>query len=87
MERVTGLEPANTSLGSSGLTTWRHPHQVSDYTLSIRKGVERFPEGSIFYVFPALKVDSASSMNLETSLPMQRFASPLAVAEMGPSAG
>ena len=55
MERVTGLEPANTSLGSSGLTTWRHPHQVSDYTLSIRKGVERFPEGSIFYVFPALK--------------------------------
>ena len=58
MERVTGLEPANTSLGSSGLTTWRHPHQVSDYTLSIRKGVEGFPEGSIFYVFPALKADS-----------------------------
>ena len=55
MERVTGLEPANTSLGSSCLTTWRHPHQVSDYTLSIRKGVEGFPEGSIFYVFPALK--------------------------------
>ena len=55
MERVTGLEPANTSLGSSGLTTWRHPHQVSDYTLSIRKGIEGFPEGSIFYVFPALR--------------------------------
>ena len=42
MERVTGLEPANTSLGSSGLTTWRHPHQVTDYTLSARKGIERF---------------------------------------------
>ncbi len=26
MERVTGLEPANTSLGSWGLTTWQHPH-------------------------------------------------------------
>lgn len=26
MERATGLEPANTSLGSLGLTTWRHPH-------------------------------------------------------------
>lgn len=25
MERVTGLEPADTSLGSWGLTTWRHP--------------------------------------------------------------
>ena len=26
MERVTGFEPANASLGSSCLTTWRHPH-------------------------------------------------------------
>ena len=26
MERVTGFEPADTSLGSWGLTTWRHPH-------------------------------------------------------------
>ena len=25
LERVTGLEPADTSLGSWGLTTWRHP--------------------------------------------------------------
>ena len=25
LERVTGLEPADTSLGSSGLTTWRPP--------------------------------------------------------------
>ena len=30
MERVTGLEPANTSLGSSGLTTWRHPQTLVD---------------------------------------------------------
>ena len=26
MERATGFEPADTSLGSWGLTTWRHPH-------------------------------------------------------------
>ena len=28
LERVTGLEPANTSLGSWGLTTWRHPRSA-----------------------------------------------------------
>ena len=52
MERVTGLEPANTSLGSSGLTTWRHPHQVSDYTLCARKGVERFQKVPYSTCFP-----------------------------------
>ena len=52
MERVTGLEPANTSLGSSGLTTWRHPHQVTDYTLSARKGIERFQKAPYSACFP-----------------------------------
>lgn len=39
MERVTGLEPANESLGSFCLTTWPHPHisieQYSAYGRSI----------------------------------------------------
>ena len=33
MERATGLEPANTSLGSLGLTTWRRPRAVELYAI------------------------------------------------------
>ena len=33
MERATGLEPASTSLGSLGLTTWRCPH-CCNYTVA-----------------------------------------------------
>ena len=36
VERVTGFEPADTSLGSLGLTTWQHPpistNHVNTYT-------------------------------------------------------
>lgn len=31
LERVTGFEPANASLGSSCRTTWRHPHSALSY--------------------------------------------------------
>ena len=37
MERVTGLEPADTSLGSWGLTTWRHPRMfIQSYRFSLQ---------------------------------------------------
>ena len=35
MERVTGIEPANVSLGSLCLTTWRHPLVSAHYSTTI----------------------------------------------------
>lgn len=40
LERVTGLEPADGSLGSYCLTTWRHPHGAYSNT-SRQKGIPR----------------------------------------------
>ena len=45
MERATGLEPADTSLGSWGLTTWRRPHRplIITLALSYRRGFWGIP--------------------------------------------
>ena len=53
VERVTGFEPVNGSLGSYCLTTWRHPLGEGHFIINSIQEKSELVEKSVFVDFPS----------------------------------